>query len=168
MNAKDSQCLKDTNISRPLKRIGQLGLGTALQADAMPFQTHPPPKQLNDLGTFTSTHIHQTHGGYPPTAPTFGEFLRTNQYIDARMGTINLEKQRTRKLALPGLQTVCLTQSDEFRIIAYIHHSKSLIFRAKAQRNFTVRTLQIFNIELAASGCIEQRPQRVIENLSGS
>ena len=64
-------------------RLTSFGI-TDIETKIFTLQAHAAPEQLDNLRAFRPADVHQAHGADTPTAPTFGKFFRSDQYLDFR------------------------------------------------------------------------------------
>ena len=75
----------------------------------------------------------------------------------------NSEPENSRS---PVARPVLLAQLHQLGVVAHVDDAERLVFRAQPQRHFAGRTLQVLDVELPAAGRVEQRGQRLVEDLS--
>jgi hypothetical protein len=72
------------------------------------------------------------------------------------MRLVDLVKERSRKLALAGLQPVLFAQSDQLGIISYVNDTKRIVI-ADAKGDFASCTSQVLNVKQATASRVKDR-----------
>ena len=81
------------------------------------------------------------------------------------MRLVDLVEQRARELALARGQAVLLAQLHQLGVVAHVDDAEGLVLGAQPQRHFAGRALQVLDIELAAARRVEERRERLVEDL---
>src|SRR5665254_7022 len=82
-----------------------------------------------------------------------------------RVRLVDLMEQRSGKLAFAGSETFLLAQLYQLGIVAHVDDAESFVLCAEPQRHFAGRSFQVLDIELAAARGVEERRERLLEDL---
>ncbi len=149
---------------RPLDPFGELRLAAALEAQVVALEPHATPEELDDLRAFPLAHVHQAHRRDTPTAPALGELLRADQQMHRRMRLVDLVKERPRELALARGKAVLPAQVHQLGVVAHVDDAEGFVLGAQPQGHFAGRALQVLDMEPAATGGVENRRKRLVED----
>jgi len=138
-HGKDVKRLQTINVLR----MRAIQNGGAFQTQPLPFQPHAAPEQLDDLRTLTAPDVQQPHVGDAPGIPTFHEFLRADEHVDAGVRPVDVIEERMangvlfqrdfRRLILHQFfERRCVTDVDQAEIAFSAGRLQSNLARAAA------------------------------------
>ena len=81
------------------------------------------------------------------------------------MRLVDLVEERARELALAGGEAVLLAQLHQLGVVADVDDAEGLVLGAQPQRHLAGRALQVLDVELAAARRVEERRERLVEDL---
>ena len=167
VNAEDAEGFQDADVLRWLYPIRELRLAAALEAHVVTLESYSAPEELDNLRALPFAHVHQTHRRDTPTAPTLGEFLRADQEVHLRMRFIQFVKERfSRTPVAPVARPLSLADSlIKLRVVAHVDHAKGFVLGAQSQGHLAGHALQVLDVEPTATRGVEDRPERLIEDL---
>ena len=97
----------------------------SFQGILIAFQAHTTTKELNDLRTFTTTYVHQSHSADTPAAPPFAKLLGTDKDVYGGIIIVDVRKQRiVAKLRCLTVQVIRITQLDKRIAVTHIDNSE--------------------------------------------
>ncbi len=81
------------------------------------------------------------------------------------MRLVDFVEERARELALAGSQALLLAQFHQLGVVADVDDAEGLVLGPETQRHFAGRALQVLDIELPAARRVEERRERLVEDL---